>query len=257
MSDDKNDVNLVDKTPTADEYWEGIAYRFSDLKEAIFLTKFETAEQAIGVAAVGEDGKKILASRRLLWDDAEAGPIKPWFQIPYDPDRNVAEWDELQERAECLAPNIQQMIDERDLSPQSLFIWGQFSEIGAIFENALDTFRKVPQHLKASAVQGITAQKVWYSKIYIALESPNTSRGDVDGKIIQLIEEIISGKRPSVPKFNESWFRRILPKDDLAASFKQNKLPRASTGKNNQSIETLARNNTYSIPPTDLAFYHL
>lgn len=257
MSDDTKYARLLDETPTADEYWEMIAYRFSDLKEAIFLTKFETAEQAIGVASVGEDGKNILASRSLLWHDPEVGPIKPWLQIPYDPDRNMAEWEELQKLAERLAPNIQQMITEQAPNPQSLFIWGQFSEIGVVFENALNSIRKVPQHLKAAAVQGITAQKVWYSKIYMALESTNTSRGDVDGKIIQLIEDIISGKRPSDPKFNESWFRRIVPKDDLTASLKQNKLPRASTGKNSPSIESLAQNDTYEIPPTDPAFYHL
>lgn len=259
MSDRPSSVELPSSWHSDDDWWREIKFQFEDLTIHLRHLKFETFVEAIGYPVPGADHKPKLDPKPTKWrDDSIGTTVRPWLQVPFDPNVPVRELDELRQSALALVPEIRDSIERKELSPRFIFAWGNFVRWGSAIEDQWLSARPIPNNLKASATQSIKPHKVWYAKQFLLQEKPGLSRSDIDGNIYGFLCEII--ERGSYPdaRFQEPWFRKFMPKGDLAASFRDGKLPRyKSDVTDGESIEELAQDRDCVIPPTDPTAYNL
>lgn len=137
--------------PSQDALWREIEQRLLDFRIAIFGTRFATAEQAVGIPALDDDGKRILKKNNPSWIDLETGPVTPWLQIPFDDKRKLGEWEELREVAKALSEEVEAMLSQRVLQPKFILARGRLSAIGRLFEDAWSSDERISAATKGSA----------------------------------------------------------------------------------------------------------
>lgn len=102
--------------PSEDELWKDIADRFFELVNMLRSVRLETKEQAIHQ----RQGMKSV-DRGVYWDDPDAGVrTRSWLQIPYDPDREIGDFQAVWETALVLAEQLKPKIAARELSIETL-----------------------------------------------------------------------------------------------------------------------------------------
>lgn len=231
---------------TDDEAWAQIEWRFHDLLDTLNQAKLETKEQAIP-RRIGDTRK----NSEVTWEDPEVEfKVRPWLQIPFDPDRDEEQILLKREVALGLAYKLEPKIKARNLDASFLAEWGAFTEYAAIVEHEFLRNQPKFQYLKGAEAQSREQHKRWYAKVFVALKSPGDRRADTDGKIIDFIQEILrNGIFPS-KHHQRDWFQELLSDDEvqMTASFRQNKLSEVK-------IRELASIDGSDLPPTDRASF--
>jgi hypothetical protein len=227
---------------TDNEIWDEIVDRFGELDELLRSVRLETREQAVhqrhGMSTV---------DNATYWEDPDVScAVRPWLQIPYNPERDLTRFLDIWSTAQAIAKTLEPKLAERRLSVELLREWGSFCGYASVIENEYLQARPNLQHLKGSAAQSRNQQKVWFAHLYRSLKRKGDRRADVEGRIIQRILDIIDRKDFRNEVFPEDWFRQFLGEggEDLASSFRQNKLPE-------KEILLLAEKPMSNLPPLD------
>lgn len=208
--------------PSEDQLWDDIIERFHELSDLLGSLRLETKEQAIpqrhGMRTV--DGG-------IFWDDSEVGiKVRSWLQIPYDQDRDIDDFEVVRETALVLAEKLAARINRRKLDAETLNDWGRFCQYASIVEYEWLRQRPNTRALKGGPKQSRDQHKFWYSHLYLHLRQQGDTRRDTEGRLLDYLNDILEKDQFPDPVFPKEWFEQFLggTGEDLAASFKQNKL---------------------------------
>ena len=102
MAEDDNEKPDKSENSAAlsdDDFWESIETEFEDMVLVVRDLRLETEAQSVGKKV----GQKI-ENWELFWEDPEAGArVRPWLQIPWNPERDnealLEMWERLGSRA--------------------------------------------------------------------------------------------------------------------------------------------------------------
>lgn len=233
---------------SAEELWVEMAERFWELNDLIGAVRLETKEQAVhqrhGISTV--DGA-------TYWEEPEvASQVRPWLQIHYHPDRDIEHFMEVWESARNLADKVEPLISKRQMSVELLWVWGAFCRYASVIEYEYLRDRPNLQHLAGASAQSRRQHRIWFSHLYMALQEDGDRRVEVEGRILDRIREILERNHFPDPDFPRKWFRQFCGLgpygsddfDDLASSFKQNKL-------SFKEIKRLSGEPLTGLPPLD------
>ena len=231
-----------------DEKWKDIERRLSELCDVLNQVKFETKRHAVPQRQGNET--KALGYR---WFDPDArAKVRPWLEVPYDPDRDIETFLLKRDIALGLSQRLRPKIQERATDITFIAEWGVFNEYAGIIEHEYLRERPNLQYLSGANSQSRDQHRRWYSHVSALLREPGDKRRMTDDRFIEFVQNILANGYFPRGGFDENWYEQLLSKDQEhpASSLMQNKLSR-------KKMDELARSSLDDLPPIDSESYHL
>lgn len=212
--------------PSEDVVWADLADRFEELSDMLRTLRVETKEQAIpqrhGMTA---------ADKGIYWEDPEAnGLVRSWLQIRYDPSRDEKHFREIWEAAQEIAARIEPKLKTRRLDVELMRDIAAFSNYAGIVEYEYTRNRPDIRHIKGQWKSNKEQHKRWYAHAFLKLRQPEDTRSTTDGRVVDLIYEILARNKFPDPDFPRKWFEEFFggqSGQDLTRAFQQQKFSEA------------------------------